>query len=355
MLPRAALACALLATTPAWANDSVAELGTGGLVLSRTDAIAMTSENLFISADEVRVDYVFRNQSDADVEAIVAFPMPDIEGSPYEMPALPPNAGDNFLDFRIRVDGSEIRPALEQRAFAASLDVTGDLKEHGVPPYPFGDAAFAALAALPRTVADDWVTRGLMIVDRYDDGSGWKDVRTPFWALRSTYWWRSRFPAGRDVAVSHRYRPSVGGTAGLSFFWDGKFQDGLADYRRRFCIDRDFEQAIARAARKSPDGNPEYTETRLRYVLSSGGNWALGQIGRFHLTVDKGDTFNLVSFCPPGKLTKTGPTTFEVSAEDFYPQRDLEILILLPYEHERGAPLPPRKKRAAPPPKRAAP
>ncbi|TIO91853.1 MAG: DUF4424 domain-containing protein, partial [Mesorhizobium sp.] len=36
---------------PAFANDSVAELGTGGLILSRSDAVAMQSEDLFISPE----------------------------------------------------------------------------------------------------------------------------------------------------------------------------------------------------------------------------------------------------------------------------------------------------------------
>ncbi|TIU61050.1 MAG: DUF4424 domain-containing protein, partial [Mesorhizobium sp.] len=81
-------ALALLAM-PAFANDSIAELGTGGLILSRSDAVAMESEDLYISPEKVTVDYVFRNNTDKDVDAIVAFPMPDIEGDPNEMPAIP--------------------------------------------------------------------------------------------------------------------------------------------------------------------------------------------------------------------------------------------------------------------------
>ncbi|TIT62302.1 MAG: DUF4424 domain-containing protein, partial [Mesorhizobium sp.] len=48
-----------LSAAPALANDSVAELGTGGLILSRSDAVAMQSEDLFISPQKVTVDYVF--------------------------------------------------------------------------------------------------------------------------------------------------------------------------------------------------------------------------------------------------------------------------------------------------------
>lgn len=41
MIRRLMLACLASAPLPALANDSVAELGTGGLVLSRSDVIAM--------------------------------------------------------------------------------------------------------------------------------------------------------------------------------------------------------------------------------------------------------------------------------------------------------------------------
>lgn len=342
MLPRAVMTCMLLAALlrpgAAVANDSIAELGMGGLILSCTDAVAMQSEDLFVSAKEIRVDYVFRNQSQTDVGAIVAFPMPDIEGSPYVVPALPDQARDNFLDFEVSVGRRPVAPKLEQRASAGGIDVTEELKRAGVPPHPFGDAAFAALAALPDDVAADWTDRGLIVPDTYEDGSGSKTVRTPFWLLRSTYWWRAFFPAGKDIAVSHRYKPSVGASVGTSFLMPGADPDEIErDYQSRYCIDQAFESAMRQAAESNADGFPPFSEIRIRYVLRSGGNWAQGTIGSFHLTVDKGDPKALISFCAEG-VGKTGATAFEVRAQDFAPGRDLDILILLPMEDTRPVP-----------------
>ena len=45
-----AAAVALLAGTPATANDSTASMGAGGLVLEKTDGISMLSEDLYVSA-----------------------------------------------------------------------------------------------------------------------------------------------------------------------------------------------------------------------------------------------------------------------------------------------------------------
>ncbi len=48
-----------LAASPALANDSSAELATGGLVFVRNDDVEMRSEDLFISTREIRVRYRF--------------------------------------------------------------------------------------------------------------------------------------------------------------------------------------------------------------------------------------------------------------------------------------------------------
>ncbi|ESZ20356.1 DUF4424 domain-containing protein [Mesorhizobium sp. L48C026A00] len=318
-----------LSATPVFANDSIAELGTGGLILSRSDAVAMESEDLYISPEKVTVDYVFRNNTDKDVDAIVAFPMPDIEGDPNEMPAIPDGQSDNFLGFEVTIDGVAAKPQLEQKAFALGIDISADLESQNVPFYPFGDAARAALAKLPQAVADDWVDRGLIIEDTADDGSGMKTVYVPFWQLRSTYWWRSTFPANKAVRVAHRYKPSVGGTSSVSFFYDGQFQGQYAAYKTRYCMDGTFENAIRKAAKGTPDGTPRYFENRIAYVLTTGGNWATGSIGKFKLTVDKGDPKNLVSFCGEN-VRKVGPTRFEMKAENFYPEHDIDILLLAP-------------------------
>jgi len=47
-------------------------------------------------------------------------------------------------------------------------------------------------------------------------------------------------------------------------------------------------------------------------------------------TIDKGDPSNIVSFCGSG-VRKIGPTTFQMKARDFYPERDIDILIMRPY------------------------
>lgn len=335
MFRSALLVCVMFAAAPAFANDSTAELSTGGLILSRNDVVAMVSEDLFISRDRVKVYYVFRNGSDADVTTIVAFPMPEIAGGPDINVSIPDDTSDNFLGFSGMSDGQPIDPQLEQKAFAVGLDVTAELAARGVSLNPFAQDVYGQLDQLPDDVADAWRERGLITINEYDDGSGWKKERTPLWELRSIYWWRATFPAGKDVHVSHSYTPSVGSTAGLAFYYDGQFQGDYDDYKSRYCMDSGFENAVRKAARTSGDNFPPFSESRIDYVLTTGGNWALGTIGKFRLTIDKGDPKSIVSFCGTG-VKKIGPTTFRMEAEEFYPEQDIEILFLDPWDDEGG-------------------
>jgi hypothetical protein len=318
-----------LPVAPALANDTMAEIATGGLVFVRTDAVAIASEDLYISPDEVRVAYQFRNDTSEDVEAIVAFPMPNIANNPYGDVSLPEPGVDNFLSFTVEAGGKPISPALEQRAFSAELDVTAELKAAAVPVNPVSEAAVAAIRRLPEAKLLDWQVRGIVTKDPYEDpdAAGW----LPAWTMKSTYWWKMKFPAGRLVPVRHTYKPSVGGTTGITFFFDGKVGGPyLAEYRAKYCLDAGIERAMVNSAKQN-DGYPAYWENWISYVLTTGGHWGGSTIEKFTLTIDKGDPQNLLSFCGEG-VKKIGPTTFQMVAENFYPARDLDILLLKKFD-----------------------
>lgn len=322
-----AMLSAIVPIAQVLANDTMAELKTGGLSYLQSPDIAMEQEDLFISATEVRVDYVFHNTSDRDVEGVVAFPMPDITGGPDGDMALDDRESDNFLGFSVTQDGKPISPTLQQRVTATGVDWTEALVAAKVPMMPFSEKTIAALKDLPDATKALWLSRGLVYVDSYDAGKGWQNDLTPLWTLRSVYWWNTRFPAGQRVKVSHRYKPSVGGTVAMTFIADGKPTDRAAEYRQRYCTDADFLNTAMKLEKAAAAGSgSNYTESWISYILTTGANWH-GPIGRFTLTVDKGNQKNFISFC--GKdVKKIGPTTFQMKAEEFSPERDLDILIL---------------------------
>jgi hypothetical protein len=316
---------------PALANDSTAQMKTGGLEFVQTDDIEMAEEKLYVSPEKVTVEYRFHNKAAKDIEALVAFPMPDIAGGTELNVSVDLDAGDNFLGFTVNQDGRDIKPELQQQALVYGVDLTADLKAMSIPLVPNSNVSNAALEALQADKLERLKTLGLIRIEQWDDGNGMKDHPTAQWTLRSVYWWKTTYPAGKDVIVKHSYKTSVGGTVDITYLDENGQPKGEQwdDYLKRYCLD-DSMVKVAQKSRKAGLANkgPLYVENWISYILMTGNNWA-GPIGKFTLTVDKGKPESIVSFCGEG-LKKTGPTTFQMQKTDFYPERDLEILLLVP-------------------------
>jgi hypothetical protein len=329
----ALLLCACL-TLPAAANDTMATLGTGGLTFINSENVKMLKEDLYISPSEVRVRYEFRNDGDADEPTLVAFPMPDITGSPDFMVSVPTEDPENIFGFETTVDGEPVEATLHQYAFAHNIEYTDYLLDLGLPLAPHPQSTVAALNALDDATKEELFRIGLVIPLEYSDTADGPMKREyfPAWTLKSTYSWETVFPAGQTVVVEHHYTPSVGGTVvAMMMQQDSEGYTPAADTRKKYCVDDDLMAAVEKTGVKQEGDwiDYPYFDQWIQYVWSTGLNWG-GPIGEFTLTVDKGDPKNFVSFCWDGKVTKTGPTTFEAKASDFYPpwDRELEILIL---------------------------
>lgn len=296
---------ALALAAPAAANDSTAEHAAGGLVLTRSADIDMVSEDLFVSAREVRVRYVFRNRSARDIRTVVAFPMPDRDlAKERDMDVAYPS------DFETRVDGRPVNMEVDRRAMRGGMDYNHLLASHGLLPTSDGEA----LGRLAESERAKLVKLGLA----ESDGS----QLAPAWTVKESWYWQQVFPAGRDLVVEHRYVPGTGGSvdAVLSLPEFRSSPEGRAmigDY----CADRAFLAGLDRLHRRGAT-----PEQRIGYILTTGGHWR-SPIGDFRLVVDKGAPSNLVSFCGEG-VRKISPTRFEMRKKNWRPDRDLKVLIV---------------------------
>lgn len=319
-LPTLALAvAAALCAGPAGANDSTAVTSAGGLVLTRSADIDMVSEDLFVSVEQVRVHYVFRNRSPRDIAVTVAFPMPD------RALARMAHADVGFpSDFHTMVDGRPVTATLERRAVAGGRDQTTLLQSLNIPLAPHAQGIqriTAALAALPAARQAELRQRGLLGDDDYVPGA-----IVPLWTLRDTWHWQQTFPAGRDVIVDHRYRPGAGSSPG-PMLGDRAWRRRNAEAREdiaRYCIGPAFLRRLERITQQGGEGT-QLGDYRLGYILTTGGNWR-APIGDFRLVIDKGRASNIVSFCGSG-VRQISPTRFEVRHRNWRPARDLDILI----------------------------
>ncbi|MBN8996259.1 MAG: DUF4424 domain-containing protein [Rhizobiales bacterium] len=322
-LALAGIALAALAA-PALANDSTAALSAGGLELVRNDDIAILSEDLHVSAKEITVTYHFRNTTNHPVTYYVAFPLPSVDASTPEEAnfVLPDPASDNFVDFEVSVDGQKVAPQVYQAAIALGVDRSDVLRKYGLPLNPASEALYDdKLKNLPEEERDELNRMGLVIVDEYNVQAAWK--------LDTTFYWQQTFEPGREIVVKHRYKPVVG----FGFF--GTSSLDIPEYKEKYCFDDSFAKA-ARTRLKAIENapNPYYDEQRISYILMTANNWATS-IGKFHLVVDKGEADALVSFCGEG-VRKISPTSFEVTAANYAPEKDLEILIAKPRKDDGG-------------------
>lgn len=319
----AAVMLGLAVGSGALANDGIAERGAGGLVFRHNDQIDMLSEDLYVSAQEIRVSYRFRNRTGADVRVIVGFPLPDhdLREDFYGDTAYP-------TDFRTTVDGRPIAMQVEYRAFWQNEDHTDLLTRLGVPIMYRDDQGLdpivAALSALPDADRSRLLEIGL--VEPFDDPEPGRRL-SPIWTVRETWYREQVFPAGRDVLVEHRYRPGAGGTHSSALALPGfrDSEEGRAMIAR-YCIDPAFLAGVDRLARGT---NGEYVgEQYVSYILTTGAGWR-SPIGEFRLVVDKGRPGNIVSFCGEG-VRRIGPTRFEIRRRNWRPTQDLHVLIIQP-------------------------
>ncbi len=320
-----------LLVLPAQANDSTAELSTGGLVFVQNDDVEMRSEDLFISSAEIRVRYRFFNKSAKDVAVLVAFPMPDVTRDESSNISVPTEDPVNLLQFTTRVNGQTVNAEAEQRVFVGSVEYTSLLRELNIPLAPHLEIAAKALDALPPVRWSQFERFKLAEVEEWGTTGGKMERHlTPRWTLRTTFHWQQTFPAQKETVIEHRYKPSVGQSVMTALTSPlSKDEPWIQNYMTKYCIEKDIMDRLDRARRAAKsDGSPPFGEERIDYILKTGANWS-GPIREFRLVVDKGDAKNLVSFCGDG-VKKIGATQFEMRKTNFTPQGNFSVLILKP-------------------------
>ena len=203
---------AFLAAPSTLADDSAASIAAGGLVARRESRIVMAKEILQISPDKIVVDYDFRNDTDQDVTAEVAFPVP-----PYSYGPESPDITDaSFSDFKLLVDGKTVAYQTEAKATLNGKDVTSILTADKIDIASFGhirqpDPASGQMqtpdvSRLPQAEQQRLATLGL-----FDAEDGWG-----LWTVKLQYHWTQTFPAHSTVHIQHQYTPVEGSELMLS-------------------------------------------------------------------------------------------------------------------------------------------
>ncbi|HXH47818.1 MAG TPA: DUF4424 family protein [Terriglobia bacterium] len=322
--------CAL-APSSANADDTIATLGVGGLIPAKNTQIVMESEDLMISVHKITVRYVFRNTSDKDIDALVEFPLPDLDGpSVYNVPMDIPNSEkSNFVDFEVMSGGKPIPTKMESRAFLNGQDITARLRSAGVLVSVLLEPLNAGLKKLSQGQKEKLENEGLIIEGDYNPplrsvGShGWWAT----WTMRIKFYWKQHFPAHGNVTLVQTYRPSVGG----GYFWGGS-EDGTVPIKE-YCASTEALRRIAELQKlihpvKMYGADITLNEREIVFILTTGNNWK-GPIRHFQLVVQTDSSQDIVLTCMPG-LKRIGATRYEVTRTNFHPASDLKLMILQP-------------------------
>jgi hypothetical protein len=119
---------------PALADPSTASHAAGGIAFTKTTAVRMKSEDLFISFGEIRARFEFINDTGKNLDTAVAFPLPELKfpDAGYADFNFPGNEEVNFVGFKVAVNGKAITPALERRALLNGRDIAAEIAAAGL-------------------------------------------------------------------------------------------------------------------------------------------------------------------------------------------------------------------------------
>ena len=310
-----ALILLLLLAGAAHANDSTGTVSTSGIKYLKNPHIDMQSEDLYISENQIRVHYRFKNTSSQDIIETVLFPLP----------IVPAFIDYDFADtkglvdsFRIYADGKPVRPQTHVRAYfersnGSLVDVTADLKKCGLSDqelmHPWTKNKDAEkLNKKIRTCSSPKIKSLLPASE--SNIVGWTS-----WSSQIIYSWKQTFKAGSITEIKHQYTPLVGG----SFLPSLKAKDSKA-FIDAYCMDENFLNNF----KNVKEGSKFYHH--LGYILTTGANWAK-PIGKFKLTIDR-EPNTVISLCWDKSLRKVGPNRFQAVKENFLPKKDLDIIFV---------------------------
>ena len=197
----------------------------------------------------MRVKYRFTNTTDAPIDTLVAFPLPEI----------PPRRDDNTaywrdpgsgLKFKTTVDGQPLALQVVEQALFNGRDISAQ----AVSP------AFRSIASPRISTPRSTVCRNPNATDSMadgfirNDGVGDNPIWAGLWSLRTTLTRHQTFPARRTIAVEHEYAPMVGGSVGggldPALRSDAESSRFFAEKRQKYCIDNEWLASFDRKLKR---------------------------------------------------------------------------------------------------------
>jgi hypothetical protein len=320
--------CLMFYANIASANDTITEITPQGLKFRTENNISIEREDLYISLNKIEVSYEFRNNSDRDITAEIAFPIPPYWGLAVANIAFG-HYPLSFDDFEVEANGKRVDRKKEVHAYTkgeAPRDITDILRNMNISIEDFagfGSSSFPvgrnAIKDLSMKNKSELLKLGAIDSD---------DV--PCWVVDMKFHWTQTFPANSVVRIRHRYTPYFGGDGDYFQRWQGNAEGEInPEMVKESCLDGKTKlslekKALTKVNETGKMGHLNYLW--VSYILTTGNNWK-GPIKEFNLTLEKPEG-SILSLCFDDKIVKTSSTRFETHIDNFVPKRDLKVYFI---------------------------
>lgn len=320
----------------AFANDTSGTTGAGGITFSKISQISIDREDLNITPTQIKVSYLFKNNSEKDISTQVFFPLP-----PFQLKGANANwdnevsttnpAQAPFLNFSISVQGNPIKYETVTRAMLKGQDISKQLQAAGIPLNP--DLVAGKILLPDAKTAPAWQEKAKQL--------GFLDANNqPLWKKQTVFFWTQNFPAQQEILIEHTYKPAAG------MFYSAaqpakplselmpetaqRIQDVFGINLENLTGKSDLTNWLAQRFQqnlKDTNGVNAYFYN-INYILTTGANWG-GPIKNFSLTITKpADGVIAYNKFYDKRTANIDDYTNSISffIKNFIPQRDLQIV-----------------------------
>lgn len=310
---------------PSLANDGFGALGVGGLIIGKTDQVALAKEVLDVGCNLITVNYDFVNESDKDVTSLVVFPLPPYPATPHESGVI--SHGQPF-GFKVEVNGQPVNFETKVRATLDGKDVTDTLRSAGfsdkqIASFPFDTSLLDDMHRLQVPESQIKALKDAKLLDE----------RGPAWDIHVDYEWMQTFPAKATLHVMHSYQPFV--AEGTASGYE-KPDPGIIKTMHSWGRDVPTDFCLTKAQRnkldslledqKHLDAYSQVSGSMVDYILMTANTWKDG-IRNFDLRIHADADDEVVASCYPKGLRKVAPDTYEVNIKNFKPKKDLKLYL----------------------------
>lgn len=316
--------------------EGVNEVAAGGIQFIKNPAIKILNEELTITPQEIKVNYLFKNTSDKAITTTIYFLLPHPEwrsmGSETwdeEISNIEKINEQPFRDFSVEVDGKLVNSKIKSRAVLDDgIDITETLIKAHIPLNPdlVADEVYAEYESLGETYYAE--------LKKWNDKAkqlGLLDAQgKPKWKKQILFSWEQTFPANKTIAVSQRYSPATGfdcdGTTDtdprvVKYVLSNLKQDRNGKDISNFGNFDDYMSWVKKQIRKGT-----YARYQVKYILTTGNS----PIEKFTLNLpylngtDSTIVYNQFYKNNSVKIVKT-PEKIQISLNNFVPTEDLNV------------------------------